>query len=152
MKTKKILALTLIVSSLFLGGCLKKKSDVSPTPTPTPRLIELSDQNKPQVSITPSDDNHWITINISQIADFISEIEYELIYTAVDQGLEIEKGVGDTVKVEGSSFERKLLLGTASCTTTCKYKYDEGVTGGVLTLTLVTQQGQIASLETPFSL
>ena len=44
----------------------------------------------------------------------------------------MEKGVGDTVKLTSNSFEKDLLLGTESCTNGCKYKFDEGVVGGVL--------------------
>jgi hypothetical protein len=66
--------------------------------------------------------------------------------------MEIEKGLGDTLKVEGTSLSRDLLLGTESCTSGCKYKYDEGITGGTLNITLVTKDGQVAPLQKSFTL
>lgn len=147
---KKIL--TLLCFVILLSACGKKDEPVAVVPTPTPRLFQLQDQDKPQVTITPTADGHYVTIKVNQIADFIKEIEYELIYSATDNGLEIEKGVSGSVEIENDSFEKKLLLGTESCTNGCKYKYDEGVTGGVLTLTLITKDGQVAKTDTPFSL
>ncbi|MDD4785484.1 MAG: hypothetical protein PHH12_03475, partial [Candidatus Shapirobacteria bacterium] len=72
------------------------------------------------------------------------------IYTAEDEGLEIEKGVSGTVDLNQENIERDLLLGTSSCTNGCKYKYDEGITGGVLTLTLTTDNKEYFTYETPF--
>ena len=43
-------------------------------------------------------------------------------------------------------------MGTESCTNGCKYKYDEGITGGTLSLSFVTTDGQTASYEAPFVL
>ena len=69
-------------------------------------------------------------------------LEYELTYFANINGSQIERGVstgGKPVDLTGQTeFSKKLLLGSASCTTgTCKYSYDEGVTEGMLTLTLI---------------
>lgn len=147
---KKQIAFLLLFSTLFLSGCGKKTP--APTPTPTPKLIELTDAEKPYISLIPRSDGHEITIKITKIPESIESMEYELIYTAVDNGLEIEKGAGDTVKSVSGSIERKVLLGTESCTNGCKYKYDTGVNGGKLNLTLITKNGQMSTMESPFSL
>ena len=139
-------------STFFLSGCGKKTSETKVEPTPVPRALELKDEEKPTISLIPRADGHELKMRIENIANFISSIEYELLYTAQDNGLEMEKGVGDTLKIEGKSIERDLLLGTASCTNGCKYKYDTGITGGTLTLTLITKDGQAATIESPFTL
>jgi hypothetical protein len=157
MPLKKILKLSLftflLFSSSFLLSACGKKKESTPEPTPTPRLVELSDSQKPLISLTPRTDGHELKLIIDNIDSTIKEIEYELIYMAEDEGMIIEKGLGDNIKLEGQKkIERDLLLGTSSCTNTCKYKYDEGVTGGNLSLTLTTDQNQVAYFETPFTL
>lgn len=154
-RTVKILSLSFVVifSSFFLAGCGKKTStlkNMEPTSTPS-RLVELKPEEKPYISLIPREDGHELKMKISHIPASISQIEYELIYTAIDNKLEMEKGVGDTIKVTNDNLERDLLLGTASCTNGCKYKYDEGVTGGTLSLTLISANGQMSTLEIPFT-
>lgn len=114
--------------------------------------LVLSDDQKPYISLTPQADGHRLNLKISNIPESIKEIEYDLIYTAKDENIEIEKGVGGTAKIEGTSMDRELLLGTESCTSGCKYKYDEGITGGTLSLSFITADGQSASYEAPFVL
>lgn len=154
---KKIInyALIIILSSFFLFACGKKKT---PPQTNTPqsqvqRTFELSEELTPKINLTPRADGKEIKLSISEIDSSISKIEYELIYVATSEGMEVEKGLGDIITVEGNKVERDLLLGTASCTTgTCKYKYDEGVNGGTLTLILINDQGQSATINKEFSL
>lgn len=146
--TKLIMVLAL---SLFLSGCTPKPTP-TPTPTPAPKTWELLPADKPLISLIPRTDGHELKLKIEKIPTNIKEIEYELLYTAVDNNLEIEKGAGDTLKSPQSSIERNILLGTSSCTNGCKYKYDTGVTGGTLSLTLVNQNGQFATFQTPFTL
>lgn len=147
---KKILFILPLV--FLLSACGPQKKAEAPTPTPAPKLIEMAPADRPLVSLTPRDDGRMIYLKISQMPSAVSQIEYEVIYTAVDGKSEIEKGVGDTIKEITSVIERKILLGTESCTNGCKYKYDEGVTGGTLTLNFITNAGQIFSFETPFTL
>lgn len=142
----------LILSGLLLTGCGKKETTSKITPTPLPRSLELSREEMPYVSLVPRDDGHLLTLKVSNIPQKISFVEYELIYKAEDEGMEIEKGVGDTVKDIKGAFEKGLLLGTESCTNGCKYKYDNGVTGGMVNLTLYTKDNQVTTAELPFSL
>lgn len=145
--------LLVFVSGLFLSGCSLAKNKQAPaTPTPTPRLIEIPIEDRPYISLIPRSDGHELKLKIDKIGSNISQIEYELLYTATDEGNEIEKGVGDTIKVSGSNLERDLLLGTASCTNGCKYKYDTNITGGTLTLTFINQNSQVSTFQTPFRL
>lgn len=151
---KKILFL-LLISSFILSSCGAKKTAITATPTPVPRELTITEDQKPIISLTPREDGHELTLNISKINPIFIKIEYELIYTAVDSGLEIEKGVSGNFEVKdliNGVGERKILLGTESCTNGCKYKYDSGVNGGSLNLTLITKDNQVASLERPFTL
>ncbi len=152
---KKILFL-LLVTSFILSSCGTKKTITSATPTPVPHEFILNDNQKPTVTLTSREDGHELTLKISKIDPVFIKVEYELIYTAQDNGLEIEKGVSGNIEskdiVNGVSGDRKILLGTESCTNGCKYKYDSGVNGGSLNLTLITKDNQVASLEIPFTL
>ena len=154
MKINKIISLSLVIilSSFFLSACGKKTSKTTTNITPVAKTLELSDSEKPTISLIPRADGHELKLKIDNIPSQISQIEYELIYSAQDSGLEMEKGVGDTVKVTSKNVEKDLLLGTSSCTNGCKYKYDEGVTSGTLSLTFSTDNNQSLSYETPFVL
>lgn len=142
----------IILSAFFLSACGKKTKTNNVTPTPAPKELELSEKEKPIISLIPRQDGHELKLIIDNIPQSISDIEYELIYSAIDEGLEMEKGVGDTIKVTSPKIERDLLLGTSSCTNGCKYKYDQGVVGGTLSLTFLTVNNQSLRYETPFVL
>jgi len=144
----------LILPVFIFSACiLKPSAPAKPSPTPEPKTIELKPEEKPYLSLIPSADGHWLKLKIDNISNFITQIEYELIYRAVDNQSEIEKGLGDTVKeIQGNRVERDLLMGTSSCTNGCKYKYDTGITGGNLSLTFITPNSEPLSYETPFIL
>jgi len=130
----------------------QKKYQFSPQPHSNPRAIEMKPEERPIVKLIPRSDGHELKLSILNIPNYVKQIEYELIYSATDNGLEIEKGLGDTLTLESQNIERKLLLGTESCTSGCKYKYDEGITGGTLSLIFITKENQIIPYETEFSL
>lgn len=142
----------ILISSFFLSACGKKSVTNKITPNPVAQKLELSDSEKPIISLIPRQDGHEIKLIIDNIPQSITEIEYELIYSAIDEGLEMEKGVGDTIKVTSKNIQRDLLLGTSSCTNGCKYKYDQGVIGGTLSLTFLTSDNQSLYYETSFVL
>ena len=157
MKSNKILliipVLVILLAAIFFFTKSKKdKTTTDAEPTPVPKLVEIEMDQKPYISLIPREDGHEIKLKIVNIPSNITQVEYELIYLAVDGNLELEKGAGDTVKVEGSSLEKDILLGTASCTNGCKYKYDEGITGGTLSLIFINNSGQMSTHETPFVL
>ena len=93
-------------------------------------------------------------MKIDKVPATISSIEYEMTYNAADNGNEIEKGVSGTIRDQEvtSSIDRKLLLGTESCTAGCKYKYDDGVVGGHLSFNFINKDGQTATFESDFTL
>lgn len=158
---KKVIIFSFIIfSTLFLSGCGPKKSSKVPTnvpkaqPTPYPtKPIEQSIGERPFVSILPTSDSHWLTLEVKNIPAGTKNLEYELLYFADVEGNKIERGVstiGQPALLESQTdFLKKILLGTASCTTgTCKYKYDEGVTEGTLSLVF----DGTTKYDTPFKL
>jgi len=145
-----IILIIVMIITIVVGKNKKTTTSSNTTETKTTEELSLSDEEKPYISLVPQADGHRLNLKISDIPKNISEIEYDLIYTAKDENIEIEKGVGGTAKIEGNSIERELLLGTESCTNGCKYKYDEGITGGTLTLSFMTADGQSALYEAPF--
>ena len=142
----------ILLSTFFLSACGKKTTTNKITPAPIAQKLELSESEKPIISLIPRQDGHELKLIIDNIPPSIAEIEYELIYSAIDEGLEMEKGVGDTIKVTSKNIQRDLLLGTSSCTNGCKYKYDQGIVGGTLSLTFLTSDNQSVSYETSFVL
>jgi hypothetical protein len=148
------IALIAIIISFIAVTNSKKNTENNKTMPATKVTSELvlSDSEKPIISLIPRDDGHELKLKVENIPSNITSIEYELIYSATDEGLTLEKGVGDTLKITSSSIEKKLLLGTESCTNGCKYKYDEGVDSGTLSLYLYTDDNQSTVFETPFIL
>jgi len=136
-----------LFSSILLSGCLPKKileqgqvPEAKPTPFPT-KPVEESIQIRPYVSLITTSDAHWLTLEIKNLPKETTGLEYEIIYFAEIEGNRIERGVGTAgrpVELNGKTeFSKKVLLGSASCTTgTCKYKYDENVNEGTLTIKL----------------
>lgn len=151
-----IIIAVVVVISLFLFFLLArgKKSTTNPTAksTQVSKEIELTADELPTISLIPRADGHELKFKVANISSKFSTAEYELIYTAKDADLEIEKGVSGTIKLDTTNFEKDLLLGTSSCTNGCKYKYDEGIVGGSLMLTLTTKNNEYYTFETPFVL
>lgn len=149
MKRKIII---LLAFSLLLTGCSPKITTNTITPTPAPKIIDMPLSDRPLISLTPTADGHYLTLKITNTPNYISAIDYEILYNATDNSSEIEKGIGDTIKELSSNLERKLLLGTESCTNGCKYSYDKGVIGGTMTINFIDKNGQISTFNTPFTL
>ncbi len=144
--------LIVLITSFFLSACGKKANTPKIISPPIEQELALTESEKPIISLIPRADGHELKLIIDNIPSNITDIEYELIYSAIDEGLEMEKGVGDTIKVNSKKIERDLLLGTSSCTNGCKYKYDQGVVGGTLSLTLLTATNQNLHYESSFVL
>jgi hypothetical protein len=148
------IAILIIITIIMVIVSKNKNKTTTTIPNSSKNTTEelvLSDDEKPYISLIPQADGHRLDLKITNIPSSITDIEYDLIYTAQDEDLEIEKGVGGTAKIEGTSIERELLLGTESCTNGCKYKFDEGITGGTLTLNFITSDGKAAFYEAPFN-
>jgi len=153
MKKKTFLFLLIILSSALLTGCAKKGEPTGtgvpttiPTAVPT-KPVEQTIKERPYVSLLSSSDGHWLTLEVKNIVKGTTGIEYELTYFADVEGNKLERGIstsGTPIELKGQTeYSKKLLLGSASCTTgTCKYKYDENVTEGTLILTVFASTGK----------
>ena len=134
--------LPIIVVLLIFGGIgfffFKGKKTAGPLPGfSITGTTQVSLEERPFVTLTPRADGHEIKLEIQNIKN-AQTVEYELAYMAG----EFSRGTIGEAKLEGAdSLSRNLLLGSESCSGTgekkvCRYKYDEGVSEGTLTLRL----------------
>ncbi|OGM76306.1 hypothetical protein A2210_02045 [Candidatus Woesebacteria bacterium RIFOXYA1_FULL_40_18] len=101
---------------------------------------EVALENRPVASLSPSSDGHWLELNITKIKISAVSLDYELLYNLPDGR---KQGVPGSVKLANqTSVERDLLLGSES---SGKYRYDEGVETGTLTLRFRNGQGKLAA-------
>lgn len=151
-KIKKFLPLILllvgilvIVGAYFFVTRSKKDGDVTENET---SLIEVALSDRPITSLTPSDDGHWLTLGVENIVIDAASLDYELLYKLPDGRTQ---GVPGSIALKGESeLERDLLLGSES---SGKFRYDEGVEKGTLTLRFRNEKGKlIAKFSTEFAL
>jgi len=111
-------------------------------------LIEVSLIDRPIASLTPSQDGHWLKLRIEKLLSGADSLDYELLYTLPDGRTQ---GVPGTIDLKGESeIERDLLLGSES---SGKFRYDEGVEEGTLTLRFRNEKGKLlAKFLTKFRL
>lgn len=133
MKKNYLIILGVIGIVLILGGLLLWRSRGAkepPTLEPEGVLIETTLEERPYITLTPSSDGHWLTIEVSRIQNADS-LEYELLYNTASGATQ---GSINTVQLKGeTSYSKKILLGSES---SGHYKFDEGVTQGSLTVRL----------------
>ncbi len=153
MSPKNIIAGILVISGVLLLALgiskIRRGSSQVANPTPTPPVIEqLSVQDQPQVSLTFSKDNHFVSIDITNIK--AASLEYNLIYDAMVKGVSQNTGVSASPKLEGqTSYSYKQLLGSES---SGKFTYHENITNATFELTLRNDAGySIYKAEYPFT-
>lgn len=101
-------------------------------------LIEVSLIDRPIASLTPKEDGHWLKLRIEKLLSGANSLDYELLYTLPDGRTQ---GVPGTITLKGESeIERDLLLGSES---SGKFRYDEGVETGTLTLRFRNEKGKL---------
>ena len=137
--------LILVGAFLFVRGNKKEKTQV---PGEEMALLDLPLEERPLASLTPTPDGHYLNMKIEKIGFGAFSLDYELLYQ-VPGGL--QQGVPGSVNVTGkSTFEAELLLGSES---SGKFRYDEGVEEGSLTLRFRNEEGQLlARFTTDFHL
>lgn len=111
-------------------------------------LMEVSLIDRPIASLTPTQDGHWLKLRIEKLLSGAVSLDYELLYTLPDGRTQ---GVPGTITLKGESeIERDLLLGSES---SGKFRYDEGVETGTLTLRFRNEKGKLlAKFSTKFRL
>lgn len=143
-----IVAIVVILLNIFKGN----GTSVSNTETAIP---DLPQAEWPAVSLIPSSEKsvpnslgHYLDFKVEKInVPGADTMDYELVYKTTTGG---QQGIPGTVKVTGTSFERNLLLGSAS---SGHYRFDEGVNQGTMTIKFRDTNGKmIGRLSTEFSL
>jgi len=149
MNIKKYLPLILLVLGLVVVvvGFLTLRNRGEEVEEETAQLLDVALEDRPIASLTPSDDGYWLKLVIDKIKVEAASLDYELLYKVADGRTQ---GVPGSVKLDGSPIERDLLLGSES---SGKFRYDEGVETGTLTLRFRNDKGKlIAKFSTEFSL
>lgn len=104
---------------------------------------------RPVTSLTPSEDGHFLNMKIESIkvSNAVS-MDYEILYKVEDGRIQ---GVPGIIELDGqTSVEREILLGSES---SGKFRYDEGVETGSLTLRFRNENGKlVGKLSTDFHL
>lgn len=102
-------------------------------------VAEIPLEKRPFVSLTPKSDGHWLNLSIINVmVDGAATLDYELIYETKEGNTQ---GVPGTIDLsEGGAIERDLLLGSES---SGKFRYDEGVEEGQLTLRFRNSAGKL---------
>jgi len=112
------------------------------------QVAEVAFDKRPVTSLSPSSDGHWLKLKIEKLGDLGESLDYELLYQLPDGRTQ---GVPGSISLGSESIiERDLLLGSES---SGKFRYDEGVKGGTLTLRFRNSKGKLtAKFLTEFSL
>ena len=110
----------------------------------------IPNEKMPAISLSKSEDGHYLSLKVENLGPLSpATLDYELLYEV--PGKEQPQGTGSSVDVEGKDiFEAELLLGTES---SGKFRYDEGVEKGTLTLKFRDDKGKlIGRTKTVFNL
>jgi hypothetical protein len=118
---------------------IKNKKSAVVVEEDTDTIVEVPFSQRPFANLTPTSDGHYINLKIDKITlPKVASLDYELLYELPDGRTQ---GVPGTIDLKGeTSFERKLLLGSES---SGKFRYDEGVNGGSLTIRLRGSNGKL---------
>lgn len=101
-------------------------------------LLDVPLKDRPVVSLTPTDDGHYLKLRVEKITINAQSVDYELLYDTFDG---VTQGVPGTIALSGiDSFEEDLLLGSES---SGKFRYDEGVEKGQITLSFRNDKGKL---------
>jgi hypothetical protein len=111
-------------------------------------VAEIAFDKRAVASLTPSEDGHWLKLRVDKLLAGAKTLDYELLYTLPDGRTQ---GVPGSVNISGlASLDRSLLLGSES---SGKFRYDEGVEKGTLTLKFRDDKGKLlGKLSTGFYL
>ena len=137
-----VVVVVFLVSKFLSGGAEDLLADES-------AARELTAQERPFTSLTPSVDGHELKLVVENIdIEGVVGVDYELLYTVEDG--RTQGGWGTVAINPGESVERDLLLGSESAG---KKRFDEGVERGMLTLRFRDEKGRlIAKLATDWHL
>ena len=141
-KYQKYLPIIVIVAALgILTAAVMVIRARNTTPTTKQGEViskEVALEDRPIASLTPSADGHWLKLVITKIKIKAETMDYELLYQLPDGRTQ---GVPGTIDLkEESEITRDLLLGSES---SGRFRYDEGVEEGSLTLRFRDGKGKL---------
>lgn len=138
MNKKLPLILLAVAAVVVLAFVLMRGRGTSNT-SEDDNVPELPFSQRPYTQLVPTEDGHYLNMIISNInVPGAASMDYELYYDTAEG---ITQGVPGKVNLEGkNSVERELLLGSES---SGKFRYDEGVDDGTLTLRFRDQGGKL---------
>lgn len=118
------------------------------------QVAEIPFELRPYVTLAPTKVaangayGHWLTLNIGEVkVPSAASLDYLLEYKTKEGTLQ---GVPGNVKLTGATITRDLLLGSES---SGKFRYDDGVEQGTLTLRFRNDKGKlVGKLTTDFHL
>lgn len=129
--------LLVVIAAFFLVKS-RKSADESVDPNDESNLVDVPLAKRPVVSLIPTEDGHYLDLTVNKITLTSASLDYELLYKNAD---DVTQGVPGTVNIQGKdSYENKLLLGSES---SGKYRYDEGVKEGTITLRFRDGKGRL---------
>lgn len=131
-----LLGLIVVIVAFFVVRARRQGASVDEEET---ALIDVPLEERPVVSLTPTADGHYLNLKVEKImVKGATSMDYELLYKVPGGPIQ---GVPGTVDLEGKdSFEAELLLGSES---SGKFRYDEGVEEGTLTLRFRNDKGKL---------
>jgi hypothetical protein len=147
---KQKLILAGIVGFLLIGSALfffrSKPNDISKEGNSKPKIKTLTIEELPIINLTAKNNSRELVLGIKTKQNFtaLEQVEYELIYYLEDG---LSRGAMGEIELASGEGEKEILLGTCS-RDVCRY--DEGVTGGKVIITLV-KENQLHSFEANFT-
>ncbi|HJX58948.1 hypothetical protein A2V61_01245 [Candidatus Woesebacteria bacterium RBG_19FT_COMBO_47_8] len=138
----------LVLAAVFYFIARSTKETSSPEDE-SESVPEVALSERPIASLIPSTDGHWLKMKIEKIKISAVSLDYELLYTLPDGRTQGVPG-SINLKTQEGVIERDLLLGSES---SGKFRYDEGVEEGTLTLKFRNDAGKlVAKFSTKFHL
>ncbi len=138
--------IVIVVAIIFVGGVFvlhKINQPVSVDDMQQDASVpDLPDNQKPTAGLVPTSDGHYLVLNVDSIkVSGANSMDYDLLWKANNAGATTQQGTSSTVQLSGqTNFSKKLLLGSES---NGKFRYDQGVETGTLTLRFRDGNGKL---------
>ena len=128
--------LVVLIAFVVIRGRSKEKPVVEDDEI---ALLNVPVSERPVVSLTPTEDGHYLKLKVEKIMiDGAETMDYLLVYNTSEG---IDQGVPGVTEVKGlNSFEAELLMGSES---SGKFRYDEGVEKGSIELKFRNEDGKL---------
>lgn len=135
----KLPIIILILGVVLVGAIFMLRGRGGNTMNEEEDAPELPVSQRPYTQLVPTEDGHYLTLIVSNInVPGAASMDYELYYDTAEG---ITQGVPGKVTLSSQeSVERELLLGSES---SGKFRYDEGVDDGTLTLRFRDEDGKM---------